>query len=88
MSRHGYRVLTADSSRESGISLRLAVLSGLALPDDDANEALAVQAARGPCAASLEPHIRSGMGDGSALFKKNATALLAKSKAKNSSDKK
>jgi hypothetical protein len=61
--------------------LRLAVLSGLALPDDDPNEALAVKAAKGACAASLKPHIQNGLGDGSALYKKNATALLAKPKA-------
>ena len=60
--------------------LRLAVLSGLALPDDDPNEALAVKAADGPCATSLLPHIQKGLGDGSAFFKKNATALLAKRK--------
>jgi hypothetical protein len=58
----------------------LAVLSGLALPDDDPNEALASKAAQGPCAASLEPHIRNGLGDGSAFYKKNVSALLAKRK--------
>jgi hypothetical protein len=56
--------------------LRLAVLSGLALPDDDPNVTLAIKAAQGPCAASLEPHIRNGLGDGGAFFKKNATPLL------------
>jgi hypothetical protein len=61
--------------------LRLAVLSGLALPDDDPNEALAVKAAQGACAASLQPHVRNGLGDGSSLYKKNATALLAKRKS-------
>jgi hypothetical protein len=61
--------------------LRMAVLSGLALPDDDPNEALAAKAAQGACAASLQPHIRNGLGDGSALYKKNATALLAKRKS-------
>lgn len=61
--------------------LRLAVLSGLALPDDDPNEALAVKLAKGACAASLEPHIRNGLGDGSALYKRNASALLAKPKS-------
>jgi hypothetical protein len=61
--------------------LRMAVLSGLALPDDDPNEALAVKAAQGTCAANLQPHIRSGLGDGSSLYKKNATAVLAKRKS-------
>lgn len=61
--------------------LRLAVLSGLALPDDDPNEALAMKAAKGACAASLRPHIRGGMADGSALYKKNATPLLSKGKS-------
>lgn len=60
--------------------LRLAVLSGLSLPDDDPNVALAVKAAQGACAANLQPHIRNGLGDGSALYKKNAAPLLAKRK--------
>lgn len=61
--------------------LRLAVLSGLALPDDDPNEALALKVAQGACAAKLEPHIRNGLGDSNAMYKKNVSALLAKPKA-------
>lgn len=60
--------------------LRLAVLSGLALPDDDPNEALAVKVAQGACATNLQPHIRNGLGEGNAFYKKNVSALLAKPK--------
>jgi hypothetical protein len=56
--------------------LRMAVLSGLALPDDDPNVALAVKVAQGACSANLQPHIRNGLGDGGSYFKKNATPLL------------
>jgi hypothetical protein len=57
--------------------LRLAVLSGLALPADDPNEALALKAATGVCAAKLQPHIRKGFGDGNAFYLKNACAVFA-----------
>jgi hypothetical protein len=60
--------------------LRLAVVSGLALPDDDPNQALAAKVASGACAAKLEPHIRKGLGDGSAIYIRNANAVLAKRK--------
>jgi uncharacterized low-complexity protein len=58
--------------------LRLAVLSGLALPDDDPNAALAIKAAEGRCAAQLLPHVRNGFGDANSFYRKNACKLLAK----------
>jgi len=74
--------LTKPTPQQCGDEdLRLAVLSGLSLPDDDPNEALAVKVAQGACATQLQPHIRDGLGDGSALYKKNATSLLGKRKS-------
>jgi len=61
--------------------LRLAVLSGLALPTDDPNQVLATKAATGVCAAKLQPHIRGGFGDANAYYRTNACAVLKKQNA-------
>lgn len=58
--------------------LRMAVLSGLALPDDEPGEALAVKAAEGVCAEKLRSAIRAQLGEGSAIYQRNACTVLGK----------
>ena len=58
--------------------LRMAVLSGLALPTSDPSQTLAAKAATGVCAAKLQPHIKSGFADGGAYYHDNACAVLTK----------
>jgi hypothetical protein len=58
--------------------LRLAVVSGLSLPSDDPNAALAAKAVEGVCAAQLSPGVRGAFVDANTYFKRNACAVLAK----------
>ena len=60
--------------------LRMAVLSGLALPTSDANQSLAAKVASGVCTSKLQPAIRNGFGDGGAYYQDNACAVLSKLK--------
>lgn len=56
--------------------LALAVVSGMALPEDDPNLALARKALESSCREPLLRAVRSGLKDGSTLYLKNACKAL------------
>jgi hypothetical protein len=58
--------------------LRMAVISGLSLPEDEPGAPLAIKAAGGVCAATLQPHLKGAFVDANPFYKRNACSVLAK----------
>jgi hypothetical protein len=58
--------------------LGMAIVSGLALPSDDPNAALASRIADGPCWSALQERLGKTLVDGSSLYVSNTCALYKK----------